>query len=158
MSREYLNGRWCVRCGKCDPTPYLKKNTKLFPTSGLVLDIGCGNGRNSTYMRELGYEVDSLDMAGDFGIQMVLGVDPFPEKKYDVILANYILMFLNKDERKKVFEQILECSKKDTVLMVEMYPAKDAYDYILEEIVAYFEFHGWKKLRRSKERFIMEKL
>ena len=158
MSRKYLNGRWCVRCNKCDPTPYLKNNVKLFPSSGLVLDIGCGNGRNSTYMSELGYKVDSLDMAGDFGIKMVLGVDPFPKKRYDVILANYILMFLDDDERKRVFEQILDCSKEGTVLMIEMYPAKDAHDYNMDEILSYFEFHGWKKLRKSIDRLIMNKL
>ena len=157
MSRKYLNGRWCVRCGKSDPTPYLRKNIKLCSENGLVLDIGCGNGRNSKHMQELGYEVDSLDMAGDFGIPMVLGKDPFPDKKYDIILANYILMFLNDKERKKVFNQILKCSKDETILMIEMYPAKDANDYDLDEIVSYFEKLGWKKIRRSIDKCVLKK-
>ena len=157
MSRKYLNGRWCVRCGKNDPTPYLKKNIKLFPENGRVLDIGCGNGRNSKYMKSLGYEVDSLDMAGDFGIETILGKDPFPvDGEYDVILANYVLMFLDEDERWVVQREILKHSKPGTILMIEMYPAKDAHDYDLDEIFEYFENQGWKKIRKSIDRCVLK--
>lgn len=73
MSKKYLNDRWCVRCGRTTATPYLRKNSKLFPGKGNVLDIGCGNGRNSKYMLDSGYNVDSIDMVADFGIKCELG-------------------------------------------------------------------------------------
>ena len=118
MSRKYLNEKWCVRCGRNSPTPYLVKNMKLFPIEGEVLDIGCGNGRNSKFMIENGYEVTSTDMVGDFGIEMVLGQDDLPEGKFDIILANYILMFLIEEERERVIQQIIDHSKTGTMLMV----------------------------------------
>ena len=155
MSRKYLNYRWCVRCGRKTPTPYLKKNTKLLPGQGRVLDIGCGNGRNSVYLKNLGYVVDSVDMAGDFGIQTVLGHDPLPKGPYDIILANYVLMFLNTQERFKVMKDVNGGANSGALLFIEMYPAKDGYKYNLERIVRYFTLRGWDPVRKSKERCIL---
>lgn len=157
MSRKYLNDRWCVRCGRKEATPYLRDNVKLFPAKGRVLDIGCGNGRNTLFMEGLGYKVDPVDMAGDFGIKRVLGQDPLPRRKYDILLANYVLMFLNVKERTRVMREICNRARKNAVLMVEMYPAKDAYKYDLDNIVDYFLNKGWEIMRKSKERFIIKK-
>lgn len=157
MSRKYMNGRWCVRCGKDVPTPYLRKNTKLFPDNGRVLDIGCGNGRNSRYMQELGYKVDPIDMATDFGVRCVLGKDPLPNERYDILLANYILMFLDEGSRSKVMEEMNSCAKENSILMIEMYPAKDAYEYNFDSMIEYFLNKGWSKIRKSKDRCILEK-
>jgi len=157
MSRKYMNGKWCVRCGKDVPTPYLRKNTKLFPEKGQVLDIGCGNGRNSRYMMELGYAVDPIDMVNDFGIKCVLGKDPLPNKKYDIILANYILMFLDSGTRKRVMSEIHSRAKENATLMIEMYPAKDAHEYDFDSMVDYFLNSGWNKIRRSKDRCVLKK-
>lgn len=151
MSRKYMNNRWCVRCGKDVPTPYLRKNLKLLPTSGRVLDIGCGNGRNSKYMIGLGYQVDAIDMfPPDFGKKIILGQEPLPHEMYDIILANYILMFLNDTERENVMWNILANSRKGSTLIIEMYPAKDGYTYNFNSIVEYYLSRGWDKLRMSK--------
>jgi len=151
-----MNNRWCVRCGKKSPTPYLKKNIKLFPKKGKVLDIGCGNGRNSRYMLDQGYRVDSIDMAGDFGIKCVLGEDPLPNKKYDILLANYILMFLDEGMRFKVMAEMISRAKKNSILMIEMYPAKDAYEYNFDSMVDYFLDRNWNKVRKSKDKCVLK--
>lgn len=156
MSRKYLNDRWCVRCGRKEATPYLRKNVKLFTESGEVLDIGCGNGRNSKYMMELGYKVDPIDMADDFGIKCVLGEDPLPDKKYDILMANYILMFLDEDTRLKVMEEMNARAKEGSILMMEMYPAKDGYEYNFDNMVEYFLSRGWNKIRKSKDRCVLK--
>jgi chemotaxis methyl-accepting protein methylase len=106
-------------------------------------------------MKESGFQVTSVDMVEDFGEKVVLGVDPLPEEKYDIILANYILMFLNKKERKKVLRGINANSKPGTLLMVELYPAKDGFPCEIDEIVIFFK--KWKKVRKSKDRCILEK-
>lgn len=158
VSRKYLNGRWCARCSKKDPTPYLRKNAKLFPKEGNVLDIGCGNGRNSIFMKSLGYTVDSIDMATDYGSKIILGVDKLPRRrKYDVILANYVLMFLNEKERSQVLNEICEVAKKTSMLMIELYPAKDAHEYSLNAIVKRLEKRGWTKMRKSVDRCILKR-
>ena len=128
-----------------------------FLLKGDVLDIGCGNGRNSKHMIDLGYKVDSIDMVGDFGIKCELGKDPLPNKKYDIVLANYILMFLDRNTRYKVMKEINERTNKDSILMIEMYPAKDAYSYNFDSIVYYFIHKGWTKVRKSKERCVLRR-
>lgn len=157
MSRKYLNDRWCVRCSRDTATPYLRQYAKLFPNKGRVLDIGCGNGRNTKFMEELGYKVDPVDMAGDFGMKRVLGQEPLPKRRYDILLANYVLMFLNERERARVMGEINDRAKKNAILMIEMYPALDAHEYNLDEIMKYFLDKGWGKVRKSKERFIVRK-
>jgi SAM-dependent methyltransferase len=160
MSRKYMNERWCVRCNKTEPTPYLKSNIKHLPFAldGYVLDIGCGNGRNSKYMEKLCYHVTSIDMADDHGERRILGRDPFPRGNYNIFLANYILMFLKPEERLKVMKDIDRRAKfLRNVLMIEMYPAKDAYPYDFDEIFNFFIDRGWRKIRKSKDKCLLEK-
>lgn len=126
------------------------------PPSGRVLDVGCGNGRNSHYMKSLGYSVTSIDMVGDFGTSIVLGHDKLPAGKFDIILANYVLMFLNKKEQTKLLRQIEKCASAGCVFVVEMYPAKDAFPYNFDAMVEKL-LKNWQKLRKSKERCVLRK-
>ena len=165
MSRKYMNDRWCVRCNKCNATPYLRDNLKkleidiendLFDPR-VVLDVGCGNGRNSKYMKGLGFpEVFSLDMAGDYGTKCILGVDPIPiEDNYvDIILCNYSIMFLSPEERVSLMSEIKRVANDGCFIMVELYPAKDSYAKNKEEMMTMlseiFESLGWEKIRYAK--------
>jgi SAM-dependent methyltransferase len=169
MTRKYVNDRWCVRCGKTDPTPYLRDNIKLLlnkrdPESLKAVDIGCGNGRCSIFLKQKGVkDVTSVDMAGDFGTQAVLGEDPLPvaDASADIILANYILMFLDNKEVDCVVQEIERIAKPGCFLMLELYPAKDSHLDTNEKSRAFqkelFDRLGWKKHRYSQERFIVQR-
>jgi len=172
MSRKYLNDRWCVRCGKTCPNPYLIKNLKQSgiescdKCKSIVLDIGCGNGRNSKYMQSLGFEnIISLDMAGDFGIKCILGVDKMPiaDDSINIILCNYLLMFLSDRERINVIKEIKRISSSGCIILVELYPAKDSYAKTKEEMMEMLDdiFHslGWDKIKYARAgcKFIAKK-
>jgi len=156
MSKQYLNNKWCVRCERKEPTPYLRKNIKLFPKNGIVLDVGCGNGRNSIFMKKNNYDVVSVDMINDFGKKIILGKDKLPKNNFDIILANFIFMFLNKKERKQVFKQIQLNSKIETIMVVELYNAKDAFECNIDDIIHFF--YNWEKIRKSKDKCILKKV
>lgn len=172
MSRKYVNDKWCVRCGRKTHCPYLKKNIKLFDGK-TVVDIGCGNGRNSIYMKNLGYKVAAVDMAVEEALEdginahsIVLGHDklPFNKGHADIILANYVFMFLNMGELCCVLSEIQRISHRGSKLMIELYPAKDSYckndhqcKILFDYILLFFSDNGWKYLRKSKNRLILER-
>ena len=174
MSRQYLNDRWCVRCTRRGPTPYLRDNVRVFTEHGgkkrdmHVLDVGCGNCRNTTFMRKQGYRnILSLDMAPPAKcIKCTLGQDPLPaaDANVDIILCNYVLMFLNRKERTFLLDEIMRVAGSGCYLMVELYPAVDSDMRTDKECLMYQHMlfntlvnRGWTKLRYSKMRFIMRR-
>ena len=168
MSRKYLNDKYCVRCGRHNETPYLRKNVKLLDNDGRafplhVTDIGCGNGRNSEFMRKRNHYVYSYDMVDDYGDELTLGKDEIPlhDKSMDIVLCNYSLMFLNKKERKQVIREIKRIAADGCFTMVELYDAKDSFAKNKEEMLEMqkeiFDAFDWEKIRYSQGRFIVKK-
>lgn len=178
MSRKYMNDRWCVRCGRNTETPYLRKNAKLLTADadhgGVAVDIGCGNGRNSKFAVDLGYTVYAFDMAkGQTCCKdliafdaIVLGKDALPlnDNCVNLILANYILMFLNKRELMRIMLEMHRISAAGCKMVIELYPAKDSYTptveactTLLNDISKTFSKHGWDVKRKSKDRMILVK-
>ena len=109
-------------------------------------------------MKSLGYDVTPVDMVDDFGVRTILGHDPLPDGPFDVILANYVLMFLDEAERKKVTQQIGKVAGDECIMVVEMYPAKDAHEYDFDAMVGDWLQKGWVKLRKSKDRCVLRKV
>jgi SAM-dependent methyltransferase len=170
MSRKYLNDKYCIRCSRKTVCPYLRKNYDILidlKTTGKfhfnVLDIGCGNGRNSDYMIGRGHDVTPLDMINDYGKKCILGQERMPvqDGSIDIILCNYLMMFLNYVEREQVISEIKRVASSTCKIMVELYPAKDSYAQTQEDMIKIqkeiFDNLGWKKLRYSKGRFIAQK-
>ena len=153
MSRTYMNERWCVRCGRTGMTPFLRsslpKLTKLMADAGTakaeayVIDIGCGNGRNLAGLEADGFDrkhmhgYDMCPSARD--VRLMLGRDSFPaaDRSTDLILANYVLMFLNDLELMQVFNEINRVAKPGALLVIELYPAKDSRIKNDAEMVAF---------------------
>ena len=171
MSRKYLNDRWCVRCNKCAPTPYLVSHFAQLmggvAYDDFIVDMGCGNGRNSKYLLEQNYiRTMAFDMAGDYGLPMILGRDKFPVRDHSikVILANYVLMFLNQKERAQVRREILRMAAPGCRLMVELYPAKDSCFQSSEGLeimknrmmASLCCLEDWRVLHQVKHKFILE--
>ena len=167
MSRKYLNDKYCVRCGRNTPTPYLKKNHDLLVDGRrgrlCVADLGCGNGRNSIYAQQQGHFVYSVDMVNDYGKSTILGQQPLKvnDNQFDIILCNYLLMFLNKKERKQLMGEIKRTAKDGCMVMVELYEAKDSFAKTKKDMLKMqkelFSDLGWEKIRYSQDRFIAQK-
>jgi len=169
MSRKYLNERWCVRCGRTTPSPYLvtvwpciKERLHLANEDLFVVDVGCGNGRNYRWLRRKGVvHAFGVDMANKHGVSCVLGRDrlPFTDRTVDVVLCNYVFMFLSRSERKQVYEEIRRLLRPDGVIVVELYPAKDSHadteaklEKLAKEIQRAFPTH---EATSNREHFVL---
>jgi hypothetical protein len=115
-----------IRCPNERETPYVRKilPTIVAPKSGLVVDLGCGNLRNTKYIKTLGYtNVLSYDKVGDLGIKLDLGKEKIPirSNKANIILCNYLFCFLNNKERQHLTKEIKRIAKKRCFLLMEMH-------------------------------------
>lgn len=172
--RKYMNERWCVRCHKQDATPFLREvfdkvnkwNAEVCAKT--CVDIGCGNGRNTEWMRSRGYEVIPLDhAAGCEGYRdVVLGESPMPvfSKTVGVILANYVLMFLKPKQQMQVLKEIDRIAAPGAWLVIEYYPAKDSWAPTQEDAVKMQDRHldwlekkGWQVAKDLKNRALLRK-
>jgi hypothetical protein len=170
------NCRKVVRLHNSQPTPYLRKHWKaLLPkvpdkSKCIAVDIGSGNGRNTLFLAEQGIgKIFPLDMnitqTGMLvnNIPLLLGHDSFPVEPNSVhiYLANYVFMFLDKNERIQVISEIQRTATPNACIMVELHPAKQSLIATEAEIsLLQHELQtqlGWSKVMTGKGRFIARK-
>jgi len=83
---------------------WVVRHARLIPEGGTVLDLACGNGRHTRYLRSLGYRVVAVDidvsgiadLEADDGVEIVeadleTGQWPLEERQFDgVVVTNYL--------------------------------------------------------------------
>lgn len=108
------------------PTVDVNEYYAIFPPDSLVLDVGCGEGRNSIFMAKLGHTVDGFDISENgiakareaakaVGVEVNffccdLGGFEF-EKDYDVILSHGVLHLPQKEVRDRFILKMQEHTK-----------------------------------------------
>jgi hypothetical protein len=119
--------------------------------------LGCGSGRNSNFLKALGFNVLSFDKKSDYGIALDLGHDKMPNDipTPDLILCNYLFCFMKANERKHLAEEINKVARPGCFLMVELYSGKKTYPYTTIGIKKMFPKHQWKTRHLIKDRFIL---
>ncbi len=103
------------------PTADVKEHYEKFPKNSLVLDVGCGEGRNAIFMAKLGNIVDAFDLSEN-GIAKAKRIAEFEkvqvnffscdladflfEKQYDIILSHGVLHLPYKEIRDAFIEDM----------------------------------------------------
>ena len=109
--------RWAIRNAEWDP----------FPRGGLVLDIGCGNGRNvialckEAHMKGFGFDISEEairqankskeDLPITFTVQGAEETIELEDQSVDVVLDMMASHFLNQEERQKLVSEIARVIK-----------------------------------------------
>ena len=102
------------------PTADIAEYWTLFPAGGTILDVGCGEGRNSIFLAEKGFIVDAIDIS-EAGIEKAKRIAATCGTKvnffcqdlikfnftatYDVILSHGVLHLCEKADRDTFIEQ-----------------------------------------------------
>lgn len=165
-----------VRSGHVTPSPYLRKIRPFLDGIGSfcrkhkehaprAVDLGCGNGRNSRLMAEAGYEVMSFDRVPDHGHALELGKDDIPlfGGTVNVVLLQFVLMFLGEKEIDKVIRQSFELCESPGAIVVELCPVKTGLfpepkqlDAIQSRIIkAAKEDRGWWAYKPLRHHFVV---
>ncbi len=132
-------------------------------SSGVALDLGCGTGDQAIWLSKNGFEVEALDYSAEAIKQAQaqgskvhftqrdleqLAAYPFKHEKYDLILLNKVLAFIEnrdgllqtvKDHLEGVFilDVILEHDEKPAVITPtqELEPLLNKYFTIVDKVI-----------------------
>ncbi|MFA5386340.1 MAG: class I SAM-dependent methyltransferase [Candidatus Paceibacterota bacterium] len=101
-----------------DWNKYFKKNT------GLIIDLGCGHGADSYFLAERGYKVIAVDEANNLKFQhpnlifIQQKLETLVDDKFDGVIANFSLHFLESEKRLKVIEHYLKNLKPEGIFYI----------------------------------------
>ena len=121
------------------PNEFLASCRGLLGDGGRVLCVADGEGRNSVWLAEQGFQVDAFDaspvgvakarrLAAGRGVSVRFDVADadgwdWPEEAYDVVVAIYI-QFAPPDMRRRIFERIARALRPGGLLLLEGYRAE----------------------------------
>lgn len=155
------------RRGAKTATPYLRRWMPEFGhwdlpglaiTTPEVLDLGCGDGRNSDYLRNLGCRVKSYDMDPDYVRAVppawMAGQDSIPDgsARFDLVLCQYLLMFLSDDEIYHLLLEIERVTKPNGYVLFELQKIKSGRDVELSKVINFFLDSSHLTVRQQQQR------
>ena len=79
-AREYAKTPDRYIWGKA-PSRFARELTAFVPPGGRILDLGCGEGRDSVYFAFCGYEVTGLDISAAIQAKMLANAKKYPVEK-----------------------------------------------------------------------------
>lgn len=104
--------------------------------NGLILDLGCGEGRNSLYLSQVGYNIIGVDlsfkaarvMKNNFFEESLKGlvlagdarILPFKSDSVDAILGHHIFDHLDKKGLELALREAFRVLKSDGVMLITM--------------------------------------
>jgi tellurite methyltransferase len=175
----------CLLRFYCPPQDYYYKKYQLTPThseilaatpylqGGRALDVGCGQGRNSLYLNQQGYEVDAWDVNPQSlqklqqiieaeGIQKIhvqqrdLNADQSITGKYDFICCTVVMMFLEAKTVKPLIQQMQQATNINGFNLIvcamdsDDIPAQPDFPFTFKagELSALYE--GWKIVKYNE--------
>lgn len=174
MSKKLIDGKVSVRCGKQTPTPYLRARYAKLLAPGLLMrdaivaDLGCGDGRNSKFLiNALGIpmRLHAFDINDDYGTKLILGKEKLPinDGTVDIILAQYVLMFLTPVELKQMLGEMYRIASRDCRILIELYESQLSYTRDSQAIAAlkskildyFLGGNIWRLMGATKTRFVL---
>jgi 2-polyprenyl-3-methyl-5-hydroxy-6-metoxy-1,4-benzoquinol methylase len=122
-----------------EPNTWLREHASRLPSGGRLLSVADGEGRNSVWLAQQGFQVDAFDVADravekaralaqrqGVAVNFALAdVDGFawPEAAYDGVVAIFV-QFADPDTRARLFAHMVRSLKPGGVLVLQGYTPK----------------------------------
>ena len=116
------------------PSPFAEYVANQLDTQKTILEIGCGNGRDSKFFSSLGHHVTGLDRSVeaielckklylDESIEFFFGtitdIEKINRKKYDLIYSRFVIHAMSLDEEVKTLNTSYRLLKKNGQFFTE---------------------------------------
>ena len=102
------------------PTIFATQAIKFFPETGKLLELGAGQGQDSQYFTDLGYDVLAIDFS-DFALSKIQNLKtkvvdlskplPFPANSFDVVYSHLALHYFGAVRTQRLFDEIFNILK-----------------------------------------------
>lgn len=169
----------------CLPQDYFTKKYQLSPThseilaatpylqGGCALDVGCGQGRNTLYLSQHGFEVDAWDV-NENSLQKLrqiiqseqidniqvqqrdLNADPSITGRYDFICCTVVMMFLQAKTVKPLIAQMQQATNINgfNLIVCAMdtpdIPAQPDFPFTFKQGELSTLYEGWKIIKYNE--------
>lgn len=136
MSKQNWNAQH-LKYAKADwidkPTLFAKYAIKFFPATGKIIDVGCGQGQDSRFFAEHGYDVVGVDFSEqgisiakdknkcpniDFQVMDISEKLPFQYASFDVVYSHLAVHYFDKEKTKLIFQELSRILKKGGIMAI----------------------------------------
>jgi ubiquinone/menaquinone biosynthesis C-methylase UbiE len=127
-----------------NPSEYLNEFLDLLPKNAKILDVGCGVGVDSGFVKSKGFEVIGLDLSKeminiarqkfpqlDFRQQDIRELD-FPSNSFDGIIASCSLIHIPKNDVPALVEKFFQILNKNGSIYIALQGGKSEEIFIDE--------------------------
>lgn len=130
--KNYWKGAW-KKSSTHVPNPFAKRAYAVMQKKHVkrVLDLGCGDGRDSLHFSQKGITVEAFDFS-ESGIESLKKKNssikahigdirklPFKKNSFDAVYAHLSVHYFSDSETEKIFSKIHAVLKKDGLLFVK---------------------------------------
>ena len=162
-----------VRVANTKPSPFLvsiAEDPGMFDamhTEGyqpVAVDLGCGNGRNSEYLKsEGGFKVYSYDKHPDYEHANKWNAGetvPHYSNTVDVVLCQFVVMFLTDEEIEHTFAEVTRMLKHRGLAVFQTENVKTGRNIPLRELLTKYapRQNGWEYAVRTKKAAVIDRI
>lgn len=148
-------------------------NAAAIVPPGKALDLGCGNGRNSLYLNQKGFEVTAWDKnpMSINNLKQIIEAEGLKnittdianlnelkfDGEYDFILSTVVMMFLERDTIPGLIDNMQRCTRKGGYNLIvaamdtEDFPCNVGFPFAFKEGELSNYYQGWELIKYNED-------